>query len=108
MTTDGLWLVILGGMLATYATRVSFILLVPPERMPLWFRRGLRFVAPAVLAGLVSTDFFGTAGSLDLTVGNHRLFAGLLAAVIAWRTRNAWVTILTGMAALWLLGRIFG
>jgi branched chain amino acid efflux pump len=108
MSEQALWLVILGGMLATYATRLSFILLVPPERMPTWFRRGLRFVAPAVMAGLVSTDLFGTASSLDLTAGNHRLIAGAIAALVAWRWRNAWLTILTGMLALWFLGRLFG
>lgn len=107
MSAGGLWLVILGGMLATYATRLSFIVHGPPERMPQWFRRGLRFVAPAVLAGLVSADLIGSASSLDLTAGNHKLLAGVIAAFIAWRTRNAWLTILTGMLALWILGRIF-
>jgi branched-subunit amino acid transport protein len=108
MSTSGLWLVIIGGMLATYATRLSFIALVPPERMPLWFRRGLRYVAPAVLAGLVSTDLIGTAGSLDLIPGNFRLIAGAIAAIVAWRSRSAWLTILTGMAALWVLSLVFG
>jgi branched-subunit amino acid transport protein len=108
MSRSGLWLVIAGGMLATYATRLSFIALVPPERMPRWFRHGLRFVAPAVLAGLVSTDLIGTAGSLNLTLGNFRLIAGVVAAVVAWRSRNTWLTILTGMAALWLLGQVLG
>jgi branched-subunit amino acid transport protein len=75
--------------------------------MPGWFRRGLRFVAPAVLAGLVATDLIGTADTLNLTPGNLRLIAGVVAAIVAWRTRNAWVTILTGMVALWLLSQIF-
>jgi branched-subunit amino acid transport protein len=108
MSTTGLWLVIIGGMLTTYATRLSFIAVVPPERMPLWFRRGLRFVAPAVLAALISTDLIGTLGTLDLTARNFRLIAGILAAVVAWRSRNAWLTILTGMVALWMLAQIFG
>lgn len=108
MSESALWLAILGGMLVTYATRLSFILVLPPDRMPSWFRRGLRFVAPAVLAGLVSTELVGTAASLDLTVGNHKLIAGAFAGLVAWRSRNAWLTILTGMAALWGLGRFFG
>jgi branched-subunit amino acid transport protein len=107
MSTIGLWLVIFGGMLATYATRLSFIAVVPPERMPPWFRRSLRFVAPAVLAALVSTDLIGTPGTLDLTVGNYRLMAGAIAGVVAWRSRNAWLTILTGMVALWALTQVF-
>jgi branched-subunit amino acid transport protein len=106
MSEAALWLVILGGMLATYATRLSFILLVPPERMPAWFRSGLRFVAPAVLAGLVSSELIGPAASLNLTASNHKLIAGAIAGIVAWRSRNPWLTILTGMAALWVLGWI--
>ena len=99
---------ILGGMAATYATRASFIVFVPPERMPAWFRRGLRFVAPAVLAGLVATELVGTGEALNLPLGYPRLMAGALAALVAWRSRNTWLTILAGMAALWLIGVVIG
>ena len=99
---------ILGGMAATYATRASFIVFVPPQRMPAWFRRGLRFVAPAVLAGLVATELVGTGEALNLPLGYPRLMAGALAALVAWRSRNTWLTILAGMAALWLMGVVIG
>ena len=32
-----------------------------------------------------------------------RLLAGVVAGLVAWRTRNVTVTFLAGMAALWLL-----
>ena len=108
MSETALWIVIGGGMVATYATRSSFIVFVPPERMPAWFRRGLRFVAPAVLAGLVATELVGTGEALDLSLGNHRLLAGALAALVAWQSRNTWLTILVGMGALWLIGQAIG
>jgi len=108
LSEEALWVVILGGMAATYATRASFIVFVPPERMPAWFRRGLRFVAPAVLAGLVATELVGTGEALNLPLGYPRLMAGALAALVAWRSRNTWLTILAGMAALWLMGVVIG
>ncbi len=42
-------------------------------------------------------------GTLNVSPGNPRLLAGALAVVIAWRTKNALLTILSGMAALWIL-----
>jgi len=43
------------------------------------------------------------SGVLDLTLSNPRWIAGLVALVVAARTRNALVTIGAGMAVLWLL-----
>jgi branched-subunit amino acid transport protein len=42
-------------------------------------------------------------GALDISLGNERLLAGLVAIVIAWRTRNVFVIVAAGMIALWLL-----
>jgi branched-subunit amino acid transport protein len=40
------------------------------------------------------------AGKLDLSPGNTRLIAGLLAVLVAWWTKNTLITILVGMALL--------
>jgi len=42
-------------------------------------------------------------GALDLSFGNVRLLAGVLAALVAWRTKNVLLTIAVGMVALWVL-----
>jgi len=106
MNEQALWIIILGGMLVTYGLRLSFIALMPPERLPSLLRRGLRFVPPAILAALITPEFFRPSGALDLSLQNHRLLAGGIAALVAWRTRNTWLTIGAGMLALWLLGLI--
>lgn len=107
MTTRvSLWLIILGGMVVTYATRLSFIALVPYEQMPAWFRRGLRYVPPAVLAALILPAFLQPDGFINLSISNHRLLAGAVAILAAWRVKNTWLTIASGMAALWLLSNI--
>jgi branched-subunit amino acid transport protein len=97
------WLVILGGMIATYLTRLSFILLIPTERVPQFLRRGLKYIPPAVLSAILLPELVIQDGSLELALSNHRLVAGMIAALVAWRLRNTWLTIATGMLALWLL-----
>ena len=98
-----LWLVMLLAGLATYATRLSFILLVGHRQIPLLLKRALRFVPLAVLPAIIMPELFMPGGNLDISLGNARFFAGLLAAVVAWRTRNIMLTILVGMIALWVL-----
>ena len=106
METEVLWGIIAGGMLVTYATRLSFIALVPYERMSEFFRSCLRYVPPSVLAALILPELLCPTGQLDLSFGNHRLLAGTLAALIVWRTRNSWLTIAIGMITLWLFSSI--
>jgi branched-subunit amino acid transport protein len=103
MTTTYLWAIIVGGMLVTYLIRLSFILLIPFDRFPQRFRRGLRFVPPAVLAALITPELLRSGGEWDLTLGNERLLAGLVAIIVSWRTKNTWLTILSGMVVLWAL-----
>ena len=103
MSELALWAIILGGMLVTYAIRLSFIALIPIERLPSLLLRSLRFVPPAILAALITPDLLSPLGDLDLSLQNHRLLAGVLAALVAWRFRNTWLTIAAGMLALWLL-----
>lgn len=106
MSIISIWGIIIGGMVVTYAIRLSFIALVPQDRMPDLFRRSLRYVPPAVLAALITPELFRPAGPFDISLGNHRLMAGAVAAIIAWRSRNTWITIATGMIMLWLLSGI--
>ena len=106
MNTIAIWGIIIGGMVVTYAIRLSFIALVPHERLPYLFRRSLRYVPPAVLAALITPELFRPTGPFDIAMGNYRLLAGAVAAIVAWRSRNTWITIATGMVVLWLLSGI--
>jgi branched-subunit amino acid transport protein len=96
-----LWLAMIFSGLVTYATRLSFILMWERLAVPPLLRRALRFVPVAVLTAIIFPEVLLPAGSLDLGLGNARLLAGLLAVVVAWRTKNVVWTILAGMLALW-------
>lgn len=103
MSTSYLWVIIIGGMIVTYLTRLSFTVILPPERLPVIMQRGLRFVPSAILAAIVLPEFVRPDGVVDISLSNPYLLAGTIAALVAWRTRNTWLTILVGMLALWIL-----
>ncbi len=98
-----LWLTMIAAGLATFTIRLSFISLIGDRQIPDPVRRALRFVPPAVLTAIIFPELLMPTGSLDLSFANDRLIAGLLAAIVAWRTKNVVLTILVGMAALYLL-----
>ena len=107
MSSLALWTIIMAGALGTYALRLSFIGLLPPDRLPARLYQSLRFVPPAVLAALILPGLVGSGVTLNLSPTNPRLIAGLLAGAIAWRTHNAWLAIAAGMATLWILSAVF-
>lgn len=99
-TSLSIWLALVAGGLITYATRLSFIYIIGSRDIPGWLRRTLRFVPPAVLSAILLPELLIHSGRLDISLGNHRLLAGVLAALVAWRTGSALLTIGAGMLAL--------
>lgn len=87
--------------LLTFATRLSFILLLGRVGVPPLLVRALRHVPPAVLSAIIFTEVLVRDGAPDLSAANVRLVAGAVAALVAWRTRSVLLTIGVGMAALW-------
>jgi branched-subunit amino acid transport protein len=100
---DKIWLTITIAGLLTFLTRLSFFLLLDHWQPPEVLRRGLRYVPPAVLSAIIFPELLIRNGSLDFSLGNYRLLAGLVAVVVGWRTRNIFLTIAAGMAVLYAL-----
>ena len=98
-----LWLIIIGMGIITYAIRLSLIVLLGRVDVPVIVQRALRFVPPAVLSAIIFPELLRPGGALDISPGNARLIAGVVAALVAWRTKNVILTIAVGMAVLWLL-----
>lgn len=102
-----IWLVFLLGGLLTFGMRFSFIYLFGKYEIPETLRRALRFVPPAVLSAIVVPELLIQSNHLDLSLTNFRLLAGIVAVLVAWKTRNTLLTILAGMVALLLLQLLF-
>jgi branched-subunit amino acid transport protein len=103
-----LWLVLIVGGILTYTTRLSFIFLLGRLEIPDLLKRGLRFVPPAVLSAIFVPELIFHAGKIDISLNNYRLLAGILAILVAWRTRNTLLTIVLGMATLLTIQFLFG
>ena len=103
MSTPALWLTIFGAGAVTFVLRLSFIALLGRIQIHPSLRRALRFVPAAVLTAVVVPLLFYKNGVLEVSFGNERLLAGLVAALIAWRTRSVLFTLGGGMATLWVL-----
>jgi branched-subunit amino acid transport protein len=103
-----IWLVILIAGLITFATRLSFILLLDRIQVPDWFRRSLRFVPMAVLSAIIVPGLASPNGSLFLSWRNPQLLAGTAAILVAWRTKNVILTIIAGLVALFIFQALLG
>ena len=98
-----IWVVLAVAGAGTFAIRYSFIGFVRKsvDEIPEMARRALRLIPAAVLAAIAVPSLTHPMAAFDLW--NERMLAGLIAALVAWRTRNVLATILVGMGALWLL-----
>ena len=108
MSAVSLWLLFVAIGLGTFLLRFIFIYLFGKIVMPEWLQRALRFVPAAALAALVFPALTHPTGHLDLSLHNFRLLAGLGGALVAWKTRNVLLTIIVGMALLWMMEVAFG
>ncbi|MBC8330548.1 MAG: AzlD domain-containing protein [Anaerolineae bacterium] len=98
-----IWVIMLAVGMLTFATRLSFIVLLERWQTPPLLKRALRFVPVSVLTAIITPELVMPSGALDLSLGNARLLAGLVAIVVAWKTRNIVWTIVAGMGTLLLL-----
>lgn len=97
-----IWILLATVAAGTWAIRVSFIALFGRiEVIPDWVLWVLRLIPAAVLAAIVAPALTHATGEFDLFTA--RFFAGLIAALVAWRTKDVLATIGVGMIALWLL-----
>jgi branched-subunit amino acid transport protein len=94
------------GALATWLLRVSFITLLPADRLPDRLRRSLRHVGPAVLAALVVTSLMGTGGPAALAAPSAEHVALLAAGVVAWRFRNLVAPITAAVLVMLVVGAV--
>ena len=95
-----IWIIMILAGLLTYFIRFSFIQLFGHLEIPPRLKSALRYVPAAVLSAIIFPELLMPGGTLFLSWNNSRLLAGLLAVVVAWKTRSVVWTILSGMLAL--------
>ncbi len=100
---SSIWIVMIVVGLLTFLIRLSFILLLERWEAPQVVRSALRYVPVAALTAIIVPELLVVDDALDISLGNARLIAGVIAALVAWRTKNALWTIGVGMAAFLIL-----
>ena len=102
------FVMILGMAAVTFAVRYPVLVLVGKIPLPDRVFRAMRYVPPAVLAAIiVPAVLFPNGESIDISLTNSYLVAGIVSALIAWRTKtccsrlcSAWGFSCSG-ACLW-------
>jgi len=92
---------IAGMTLVTFGARYPIMALVGKIDLPKPVFRALRFVPPSILAAIILPELLYKDDRIYIAADNSYLVAGIIAGVIAWRTKNLLLTIVLGMLALW-------
>jgi branched-subunit amino acid transport protein len=103
MSTTVLLLTMAACGLVTFLIRLSFIAFghhLPDDPR---ISAVLRFVPPPILGALIAPEIFMVGSNLSIARDNPRLWAALVALLIARLTRSVLATIAAGMAALWVV-----
>ncbi|MCH8505097.1 MAG: AzlD domain-containing protein [Ectothiorhodospiraceae bacterium] len=107
MSTLTLWVLILLAGAGTFLMRLSGIQLFGDRQMPAALKKPLRFVPAAVISAIVLPAIVYGGPEPGFHAENVRLYAGLIAAVVAWTSRSVLATLVAGMVSLWLLQWLF-
>ncbi len=96
-------LLICGMAFVTFFTRFASLGLFRTIGIPVWLERWLKHIPNAILTALIVPALLLPQGELDFSLHNHYLIAGVIAAIVALRTRNITATLLLGMGAMIIL-----
>jgi branched-subunit amino acid transport protein len=98
---------ILGMLVVTYLPRLLLAWFLRGRELPGFLAAWLKYIPAAVLAALLLPSLLVEGGKLNLAWNNLYLWAALPAFLVAWRTRNMFATLFTGMAVVALVRLIF-
>ena len=107
MSRPEVWLIIVLAALVTLAERGSFLLSKSEAPLPPFVKRSLRYVPAAVFAAIALPAVTQPSG-VGVGPVDVRLLAAVVAAGVAWTTRNVTLTFVVGMGVLWLLSWALG
>lgn len=102
------WLIVIVAGVGTYLIRASFVVALRDVAVPELVERALRYVPPSVLAALSIPTIVAPGGRLGIVPPAPEFLAGLVAAVVAWRTKNLAATIVVGIPVLIALEALLG
>jgi len=97
------WLTIILAGIGTILIRTSFMTFIGKRGAGGTFERLLKYIPSSILAAMVVPSVLLTPGTENIDISNPRIWAGLIAFAIAWRTKNILATIIIGLVSLWII-----
>lgn len=95
-------LLIAGMTLVTFLPRWGVMALLGRVEMPAPLFNTLKYVPVAVLAAIIAPELLLREGQVYISLQNATLVAGVVAGLVAWRTRNLLATIGIGLLVFFL------
>lgn len=102
------WTIIIFVGIGTLLLRASFLAILGDGAIAPALQRALRFVPAAVFPAITVPSIFYLGGEYSFAFDNYRIYAALIAAIIAHRTQNLTYTMAAGLGSLWILQAMFG
>ena len=103
------WTAVVLAGLVTFAVRsVLFVLAGRMTALPPAVHEVLRMIPPAALAALAIPPLLRPDDAGGLVLLSPELVAGVVAGLVAWRTRNLLATIAVGLAAVLAVQPLLG
>jgi branched-subunit amino acid transport protein len=106
MEQDLVIAIIVGMAIVTYIPRLLPVIFLSSKRLPRFIEIWLSHIPAAVLAALVAPAIFIDQQQFNLSSSNLFLWASIPTALIAWKTRNLFLSVVLGMGIV-VIGRIF-
>lgn len=96
-------LIVLGMSIVTYIPRALPIVILSKLKIPDWFLNWLKYIPVAVLSALLVPGILVSDGAMNFSLGNRSLIAAVPCILIAAKTKNLFITVLSGMLVMLLL-----
>lgn len=93
--------------LSSLVIKGLFLCFIPSHKLPSFLEKTLRYIPPAALSALVAPSIIYAKGSEGLVISFPRILAGCLAFLVALKSRNIFMTIVSGMIMLWIFSSLF-
>jgi branched-subunit amino acid transport protein len=97
------WAAIVLMTLSTLVTRSGFFLFGHAVKLPPRLKHALSYAPAAAMAAIVVPDLVAADGTVDVSLTNPRLLAGIGGAIFFMATRHLLGTIVAGMALFTVL-----
>ena len=102
-----LYLCFLGCVLVTVGPKILPLTFLNGEALPPLLRRWLDFVPVTVMAALVGSEVFFYDGQFNCGPSNLYLMVSIPTAILAWVSKNYFLTIAAGLALI-IVARALG